>query len=258
MNETAAPGTPPPQDENAIIAERRQKLAALRAQGQAFPNDFRRTALAADLHARHASDDNATLEPAAIDVVVAGRLMLKRVMGKACFGTLQDMSGRIQLYVTLDGVGAEALDAFKRYDLGDILGARGTLFRTKTGELSVKCAEVRLLSKSLRPLPEKFHGMTDMEQRYRQRYVDLITNADSRDVFVKRSRIVQASRTTTRSTPSSTSASRPSSTSSGWSSAASSACSRSTATSGTRASRPGTTPSSRCSSSTRPTATTAT
>jgi lysyl-tRNA synthetase class 2 len=194
MNETAAPGTPPPQDENAIIAERRQKLAALRAQGQAFPNDFRRTALAADLHARHGSDDNATLEPAAIDVVVAGRLMLKRVMGKACFGTLQDMSGRIQLYVTLDGVGAEALDAFKRYDLGDILGARGTLFRTKTGELSVKCAEVRLLSKSLRPLPEKFHGMTDMEQRYRQRYVDLITNADSRDVFVKRSRIVQAIR----------------------------------------------------------------
>ncbi len=120
--------------------------------------------------------------------------MLKRVMGKACFGTLQDMSGRIQLYVTLDGVGAEALDAFKRYDLGDILGARGTLFRTKTGELSVKCSEVRLLSKSLRPLPEKFHGMTDMEQRYRQRYVDLITNAQSRDVFVKRSQIVQAIR----------------------------------------------------------------
>ena len=194
MNDTAAPGATAPPDENAIIAERRQKLAALRAEGQAFPNDFRRTALAADLHARHAADDNAKLEPAAIEVAVAGRLMLKRVMGKACFGTLQDMSGRIQLYVTLDGVGAAALDAFKRYDLGDILGARGTLFRTKTGELSVKCSEVRLLSKSLRPLPEKFHGMTDMEQRYRQRYVDLITNAQSRDVFVKRSQIVQAIR----------------------------------------------------------------
>jgi len=194
MNDTAAPGAPALPDENAIIAERRQKLAALRAQGQAFPNDFRRTALAADLHARHAADDNAKLEPAAIEVAVAGRLMLKRVMGKACFGTLQDMSGRIQLYVTLDGVGAAALDAFKRLDLGDILGARGTLFRTKTGELSVKCSEVRLLSKSLRPLPEKFHGMTDMEQRYRQRYVDLITNAQSRDVFVKRSQIVQAIR----------------------------------------------------------------
>ena len=194
MNDTAAPGATPLPDENAIIAERRQKLASLRALGQAFPNDFRRTALAADLHARHADDDNAKLEPAAIEVAVAGRLMLKRVMGKACFGTLQDMSGRIQLYVTLDGVGAEALDAFKRYDLGDILGARGTLFRTKTGELSVKCSAVRLLSKSLRPLPEKFHGMTDMEQRYRQRYVDLITNAQSRDVFVKRSQIVQAIR----------------------------------------------------------------
>jgi len=194
MNDTAAPGAVPPPDENAIIAERRQKLAALRAVGQAFPNDFRRTTLAAELHARHADDDNVVLEPAAIEVAVAGRMMLKRVMGKACFGTLQDMSARIQLYVTLDGVGAEALDAFKRYDLGDILGARGTLFRTKTGELSVKCSEVRLLSKSLRPLPEKFHGMTDTEQRYRQRHLDLITNAESRDVFVKRSRIVQAMR----------------------------------------------------------------
>jgi lysyl-tRNA synthetase class 2 len=194
MNETAAPGATPPQDENAIIAERRQKLAALRANGQAFPNDYRRSALAADLHGNHGHLDGVALEAAAVEVAVAGRLMLKRVMGKACFGTLQDMSGRIQLYVTLDGVGAEALDAFKRYDLGDILGARGTLFRTKTGELSVKCREVRLLSKSLRPLPEKFHGMTDTEQRYRQRYVDLITNAESRDVFVKRSRIVQAIR----------------------------------------------------------------
>jgi lysyl-tRNA synthetase class 2 len=194
MNETATPGAAAPPDENAIMAERRQKLAALRAQGQAFPNDYRRSALAAGLHGNHGHHDNAALEAAAVEVAVAGRLMLKRVMGKACFGTLQDMSGRIQLYVTLDGVGAQALDAFKRYDLGDILGARGTLFRTKTGELSVKCSEVRLLAKSLRPLPEKFHGMTDTEQRYRQRYVDLITNAESREVFRKRSQIVQAIR----------------------------------------------------------------
>jgi lysyl-tRNA synthetase class 2 len=115
-------------------------------------------------------------------------------MGKACFATLQDMSGRIQLYVTIDGVGAEALEAFKHWDLGDIVAATGTLFRTRTGELSVKATSVRLLAKSLRPLPEKFHGMTDTEQRYRQRYVDLITNPQARDVFVKRSQIVQAIR----------------------------------------------------------------
>ena len=182
------------QDENQIIAERRAKLAALREQGQAFPNDFRRDALAADLHAAHDEERNDTLEPKAVRVAVAGRMMLKRVMGKACFATLQDTSGRIQLYVTLDSVGADALEAFKHWDLGDIVGATGTLFKTKTGELSVKCDTVRLLSKSLRPLPEKFHGMTDTEQRYRQRYVDLITNPHSRDVFVKRSQIVQAIR----------------------------------------------------------------
>jgi len=197
MDHSAPNATPvpaAPQDENQIVAERRQKLAALREGSHAFPNDFARDALAADLHARHAAEDNAILEPKAVRVAVAGRMMLKRVMGKACFATLQDMSGRIQLYVTLDGVGAEALEDFKRWDLGDIVGATGTLFRTKTGELSVKCDRVRLLSKSLRPLPEKFHGMTDTEQRYRQRYVDLITNPASRDVFVKRSQIVQAVR----------------------------------------------------------------
>ncbi|MDH5286977.1 MAG: lysine--tRNA ligase [Betaproteobacteria bacterium] len=191
-NDKAAPEAPP--DENQIIAERRGKLAALRAQGPAFPNDFRRGNLAADLHAAHGGEENATLEPKAIRVAVAGRMMLKRVMGKACFATLQDVSGRIQLYVTLDGVGEAALDAFKHWDLGDILGAEGTLFRTKTGELSVRCTKVRLLAKSLRPLPEKFHGMTDTEQRYRQRYVDLMVNPASREVFVKRSQIVQAIR----------------------------------------------------------------
>src|SRR3982751_3627376 len=181
-------------DESQVIAERRGKLAALRGAGNPYPNDFRRDALAGDLHGRYGSKDNAELESQHIRVAVAGRMMLKRVMGKACFATLQDMSGRIQLYVTLDGVGAEVLDAFKHWDLGDIVGATGTLFRTKTGELSVKCDRVRLLAKALRPLPEKFHGMTDQEQRYRQRYVDLITNATSRDVFVKRSQTVQAIR----------------------------------------------------------------
>src|SRR5579864_25023 len=181
-------------DEGSIIAERRAKLAALRAAGNAYPNDFRRTALAADLHAAHDAAENAALEAASIRVAVAGRMLLKRVMGKACFATLQDMSGRIQLYVTLDSVGAGALDAFKHWDLGDIVGAAGTLFRTKTGELSVRCDSVRLLAKSLRPLPEKFHGMADQEQRYRQRHVNLITNPAARDVFVKRSLTVQAIR----------------------------------------------------------------
>ena len=184
----------PAQDENQIIAERRAKLVAQRAQGQAYPNDFRRDALAADLHARYGEVPNETLEPQGIRVAVAGRMMLKRVMGKACFATLQDMSGRIQLYVTLDAVGAEALDAFKHWDLGDIVGAVGTLFRTRTGELSVRADDIRLLAKALRPLPEKFHGMTDLEQRYRQRYVDLITNPGTRDTFVKRSQIVQGIR----------------------------------------------------------------
>ena len=194
------PGDPPPPkdgapvDENQILAERRAKLAALRNAGQAYPNDFRRDALAADLHARYDALDHDALESRAIRVAVAGRMMLKRVMGKACFATLQDMSGRIQLYVTLDGVGAQTLDAFKHWDLGDIVGATGTLFRTKTGELTVRCERVRLLAKALRPLPEKFHGLTDQEQKYRQRHVDLITNPASRDVFVKRSQIVQAIR----------------------------------------------------------------
>ncbi|MET0204447.1 MAG: lysine--tRNA ligase [Casimicrobiaceae bacterium] len=191
-NDKAAPEAP--QDENQIVAERRAKLAALRAAGHAYPNDFRRDALAVDLHAAHDAESNEALEPKALRVAVAGRMVLKRVMGKACFATVQDMSGRIQLYVTLDGVGADTLDAFKHWDLGDIVGATGTLFKTKTGELSVKCDAVRLLSKALRPLPEKFHGLTDQEQKYRQRYVDLITNPASRDVFVKRSQIVQAIR----------------------------------------------------------------
>lgn len=181
----------PHQDENQIIAERRAKLAELRAGGNAFPNDFARTDLAADLHAAHGGKANEALEPAAIPAGVAGRMMLKRIMGKASFATLQDMSGRIQLYVTNDVAGAAAHEAFKRWDLGDIVGARGTLFKTRTGELSLRVTELRLLAKALRPLPEKFHGLADQESKYRQRHIDLIMNEDARRVFHLRGRIIQ-------------------------------------------------------------------
>jgi lysyl-tRNA synthetase class 2 len=185
---------PMPQDENQIIAERRAKLAELRKRGTAFPNDFRREHLAAELHNAWGEKANEEIEPKAARVSVAGRMMLKRVMGKASFATLQDMSGRIQLYATRDALGEAAYEAFKHYDLGDILGAKGTLFKTKTGELSVKAKELRLLTKALRPLPEKFHGLADQEQKYRQRYVDLVMSEETRSVFHTRSRIVQAIR----------------------------------------------------------------
>jgi lysyl-tRNA synthetase class 2 len=186
-------------DDNQLITERREKLQALRAQGVAFPNDYKPTHHAADLHHKHGQVPNEELEPQAITVAVAGRLMLKRVMGKACFGTLQDGStgtthGRIQIYVTQDAVGVDALAAFKQFDLGDILGCEGTLFRTKTGELSIKATRVRLLTKSLRPLPDKFHGMADQEQKYRQRYVDLITDEAARARFVARSKGISSIR----------------------------------------------------------------
>ncbi|MBK9160426.1 MAG: lysine--tRNA ligase [Nitrosomonadales bacterium] len=184
----------PAQDENQIIAERRAKLNAIRAQGVAFPNDFDRTHLAGDLHAEFGGKTHDELEAAQVRVAVAGRMMLKRVMGKASFATVQDMGGRIQLFVSNNDTGEEAHDAFKHYDLGDILGAQGVLFKTKTGELSVRVSQIRLLTKSLRPLPEKFHGLTDQEQKYRQRYLDLITNEDARKVFVTRTRIIQAIR----------------------------------------------------------------
>jgi lysyl-tRNA synthetase class 2 len=193
-NKRAVANPPPAVDENQIIAERRAKLAAARAKGQAFPNDFRRTALAGDLHARYGAKSNEELDALAVDVTVAGRMMLKRVMGKASFATLQDMTGRIQLYVRVDAVGAEAHDAFKHWDLGDIVGASGRVFRTHSGELSIKVSSIRLLSKAIRPLPEKFHGLADQEQRYRQRYVDLITNPGTLEVFKRRSQIVQAIR----------------------------------------------------------------
>ena len=180
--------------DNQLIAERRDKLHAIRAQGVAFPNDFKPRHHAADLHHKHGQVPNEELEPQAVKAVVAGRMMLKRVMGKACFATVQDASGRIQLYVTLDGVGADVLESFKRWDLGDIVGCEGTLFRTKTGELSIRATQVRLLVKSLRPLPDKFHGMTDQEQKYRQRYVDLMTDDAARARFVARSKAVSSIR----------------------------------------------------------------
>ncbi len=188
------PPTEAPPDENQIVAERRAKLARLREKGQAFPNDFVREQLAAELHAAHGSASKEDLEAAPPKACVAGRMMLKRLMGKASFATLQDMSGRIQVYVKSDALGADAYEDFKHWDLGDIVGAEGTLFRTKTGELTIQVSSIRLLAKSLRPLPDKFHGLADLEARYRNRHVDLIVNPDSRETFIKRSKLVQAIR----------------------------------------------------------------
>ncbi|ACM34038.1 MULTISPECIES: lysine--tRNA ligase [Diaphorobacter] len=197
---TEATPAPAPQDENQLIAERREKLKALRenqAQGQgvAFPNDYKPQHHAAVLQQQYGTLDGEALEAQAITVSVAGRMMLKRVMGKASFATLQDGSlgdtgGRIQLYVTRDAIGEEAYSDFKRWDLGDILGAEGTLMKTKTGELSVKVSRLRLLTKSLRPMPDKFHGVADQEVKYRQRYVDLMTDEAARRRFVARSKAV--------------------------------------------------------------------
>jgi lysyl-tRNA synthetase class 2 len=186
--------TPPSVDENQLIAERRGKLGRMRELGQAFPNDFRRTHLASDLVEAHGEKTKEALEGEKPAAIIAGRMLLKRVMGKASFATLQDMSGRMQVYVNNDVTGADAHEAFKQWDLGDILGIEGTVFRTNKGELSVHAAKIRLLAKALRPLPEKWHGLTDMEQRYRQRYVDLIVNPESREVFIKRSKLVQSIR----------------------------------------------------------------
>jgi len=184
----------PTQDDNQIIAERRAKLNAIREQGVAFPNDFERKHLSGNLHAEYGEMTHDELEAAQIHVAVAGRMMLKRVMGKASFATIQDMGGKIQLFISNGDTGEEAHNAFKHFDLGDIVGAAGMLFKTKTGELSVRVTQVRLLTKALRPLPEKFHGLTDQEQKYRQRYLDLITNEESRKVFLTRTRIIQAIR----------------------------------------------------------------
>jgi lysyl-tRNA synthetase class 2 len=180
----------PEQDENRLIAERRGKLAALRASGEAYPNDFRKDTTAAQLHARFGEADAESLE--SIDEVfsVAGRMMAKRVMGKIAFVRLQDRSGSIQLMLQRDELPEGVFQQFKHWDLGDIIGGSGRIVRTQKGELSVRLQQLRLLAKSLRPLPEKYHGLTDTELRYRQRYVDLIMNEQSRTVFRTRSRII--------------------------------------------------------------------
>jgi len=179
------------QDENKLIAERREKLRALRAQGIAFPNDFAPDAFAGDLVTEFDGKTAEEVEAAARRVKVSGRMMSKRDTGKLAFVHIQDMTGRIQLFVQINTVGEETYKPFKTWDIGDIVGAEGALMRTKTGELSVKVDKLRLLTKSLRPLPDKWHGMADVEQRYRQRYVDLIVTPESRRVFELRSKIVR-------------------------------------------------------------------
>ena len=196
---TAESAPLPSTDDNQLIFERREKLGAIRARAKAdgsaaFPNDFKPTHNALDLMHKFGEVPNEELEPQAIKVALAGRMMLKRVMGKASFCTLQDGTGRIQLFLTRDALGDTAYEAFKHGDLGDILGAQGVLFKTRTGELSVRVSTLRLLTKSLRPLPDKFHGMADQEQKYRQRYVDLIVDEDARARFVARSKAVSSIR----------------------------------------------------------------
>lgn len=179
-------------DENSIIAERRSKLAELRKNGVAFPNDFRPEHKAADLQEQFGAVAREELETLEVKVSLGGRMMLKREAGKkAAFATLQDASGikadgRIQIYITSEKTGEAEMEAFRHYDLGDILGIEGTLFKTKTDELTVRVTTLRLLTKSLRPLPDKFHGLADQETRYRQRYVDLIMSEETRRTFKAR------------------------------------------------------------------------
>jgi lysyl-tRNA synthetase class 2 len=200
-DDTAARDSAPA--DHALIAERRAKLALLRGDGPAFPNELRPAHRAVELHERHGSKSREELEAEPIEVKLAGRLVLKRVQGKASFATIQDGpagSGqgtgpnRIQLWLNDAGVGAEEHQAFKHWDLGDIVACEGVLFKTMKGELSVRCTAIRLLSKSLRPLPDKFHGIADQELRYRQRYVDLIVTPETGDTFVARSRMISAMR----------------------------------------------------------------
>ncbi len=178
-------------DENRYIEQRREKLAALRTTGQAYPNGFDRRDLAGDIRAEYDELDKEALADKGVQVQMAGRMMLKRDGGKVIFTDLQDMSGRLQVFARLDALGEEAFEAFKHADIGDIYGVAGEVFKTNRGELSIKAERIELLTKSLRPLPEKFHGLTDQEQKYRQRYVDLIMNEESRRVFSIRSRTVQ-------------------------------------------------------------------
>ncbi|RDH92415.1 MAG: lysine--tRNA ligase [endosymbiont of Seepiophila jonesi] len=180
------------QDENKLIAQRRDKLNHLREAGNAFPNDFRRDCMNGELHAEYDEKPDEELAALGLRVSIAGRMMSRRVMGKASFAHLQDMSGRMQLFVQRDSLEEGIYNTqFKKWDIGDIIGAEGVLFKTRTGELSVKVDSVRLLTKALRPLPEKFHGLSNQEQRYRQRYVDLIMNEATRETFRTRTQVVQ-------------------------------------------------------------------
>lgn len=195
MSEQHAQGADAVVDLNNELKTRREKLANLREQGIAFPNDFRRDHTSDQLHAEFDGKENEELEALNIEVAVAGRMMTRRIMGKASFVTLQDVGGRIQLYVARDDLPEGVYnEQFKKWDLGDILGAKGKLFKTKTGELSIHCTELRLLTKALRPLPDKFHGLQDQEARYRQRYLDLISNDESRNTFKVRSQILSGIR----------------------------------------------------------------
>jgi lysyl-tRNA synthetase, class II len=196
MSDKNLPAAPAPAiDENQLIAERREKLKALRedqrqGKGVAFPNDFKPGHHAADLLAHHGAKTAELLAEQGMQASVAGRMMLKRVMGKASFATIQDATGRFQIYITRDEIGEEAYAAFKRWDLGDIIGAEGKLFKTRTGELSLHATGIRLLTKNLRPMPDKFHGVADQEVKYRQRYLDLMMDPATRDRFVARSKAV--------------------------------------------------------------------
>jgi lysyl-tRNA synthetase class 2 len=198
-----SPHTPKPEDaiehsgfdENQIMAERRAKLDAIRKQGSpAFPNDAHPAHRAQPLHSRYEQHTREQLETEHVEVSISGRMMLKRVQGKASFATLQDATGRLQIYLNDEGVGVDQHEFFKHWDMGDIVYAEGVLFKTMKGELSVRCRSVKLLAKSLRPLPDKFHGLHDTETRYRQRYVDLIVNASSKEVFLARSKTLAAIR----------------------------------------------------------------
>ena len=194
MSEQNNPQIEPQLDENQIIALRREKLHNIRKERNAYPNDFKRDSFAADLHTQYGEISKEELDPQGIPVKVAGRMMLKRQMGKASFATIQDVTGQIQLYLNNKGVSQEVLDDFNHWDLGDIVGAEGTLFKTNHGELTVRVSDICLLSKSLRPLPDKHKGLSDQETKYRQRYVDLIANEESRNTFIKRSQIIQSVR----------------------------------------------------------------
>ena len=189
MNENQTAPRAPEQDLNEILRLRREKLAAMQAEGK---DPFQITKYDVTHHSAEIKSGFAQLEGQAVSV--AGRMMSKRVMGKASFCHVQDLDGTIQVYVARDCIGEDAYAAFKKFDIGDLIGVRGTVFQTKTGEVSIHAAEVTLLSKSLQVLPEKFHGLTNTDMRYRQRYVDLIMNPESKDVFIKRSKIIRTIR----------------------------------------------------------------